>query len=67
MTTKVDLQALAVDRNRSAQTALRRPRNWFTRLAIPAALLVGFAGLLAWSLRDWLLPATPVTVVVMPW
>ncbi len=64
MSTKVDLQALAVDRGaRATAAAVRRPRNWFTRLVIPAALLVGFNGLLAWSLRDWLLPATPVTVV----
>jgi multidrug efflux pump subunit AcrA (membrane-fusion protein) len=64
MSTPVDLRALAVDRgSREKASAIRRPRNWFTRLVIPAALLAGFAGLLAWSLRDWLLPSTPVTVV----
>jgi len=63
MSTPVDLRELAVDRGARSAASVRRPRNWFTRLVIPAALLFGFAGLLAWSLRDRLLPATPVTVV----
>jgi len=63
MSTPVDLRELAVDRGARTAISVRRPRNWFTRLVIPAALLAGFAGLLAWSLRDRLLPATPVTVV----
>jgi HlyD family secretion protein len=63
MTTKVDLRELAVDRSQRSATGVRRPRNWFTRLVIPAVLLAGFVGLLVWSLRDRLLPATSVTVV----
>jgi HlyD family secretion protein len=63
MSTKVDLRELAVDRSTRSATTVRRPRNWFTRLVLPAVLLAGFAGLLLWSLRDRLLPATPVTVV----
>ncbi|MCI0360892.1 MAG: efflux RND transporter periplasmic adaptor subunit [Planctomycetaceae bacterium] len=63
MSTKVDLRELAVDRAQRSAPGVRRPRNWFTRLVIPAVLLAGFAGLLAWSLRDRFLPATPVTVV----
>jgi RND family efflux transporter MFP subunit len=61
---QVDLQALAVDRSaRAAGRQVRRPRNILTRYVVPAALILGFAGLLAWSLRDRWLPATPVTVV----
>ena len=63
MSTKVDLRELAVDRSARSAVTVRRPRNLLTRWAIPAALLLGFAGLLAWSLRDRLLPATGVTVV----
>jgi RND family efflux transporter MFP subunit len=61
---QVDLQALAVDRSARGNSAtVRRPRNLLARYVVPAALILGFAGLLGWSLRDRLLPATPVTVV----
>jgi HlyD family secretion protein len=63
MPTQVDLRELAIDRGPRAAATVRRPRKWFTRYVIPATLLAGFVGLLAWSLRDRLLPATPVTVV----
>jgi RND family efflux transporter MFP subunit len=61
---QVDLQALAVDRSlRGSSREVRRPRHVFTRYVVPAVLILGFAGLLAWSLRDRWLPATPVSVV----
>lgn len=62
--TPVDLQALAVDRSAQGRAAaVRRPRHVLSRYVLPAALILGFGGLLGWSLRDRLLPATPVTVV----
>jgi HlyD family secretion protein len=61
--TQVDLQALAVDRSSPGGQIVRRPRHWLSRYLLPAGLILGFAGVLAWSLRDRLLPAAPVTVV----
>src|SRR5262249_13018125 len=40
-----------------------RKRNLATRYFLPGVILAGFATLLAWSLRDSLVPAQPVTVV----
>jgi RND family efflux transporter MFP subunit len=61
---QVDLQALAVDRSRRAGSReVRRSRHLFTRYVVPGVLLLGFAGLLAWTLRDRWLPATSVSVV----
>ena len=61
---QVDLQALAVDRSlRGDRREVRRPRHFFTRYVLPAVLILGFAGVLVWSLRDRWLTATPVSVV----
>jgi len=64
MATPVDLQQLVVDRGGGAQaTARPRQRHWFTRYGIPLGIILGFAGVVTWSLWDQLLPAKPVTVV----
>jgi multidrug efflux pump subunit AcrA (membrane-fusion protein) len=63
VSTQVDLRALAGDRSDRGRTTVRRPRNLFARYVVPGLLLVSFAALLGWSLRDRWLPATPVTVV----
>ncbi len=39
------------------------PRRLLARYVLPGAVLLGFLGVLAWALRDSLLPARPVTVV----
>lgn len=63
MASQVDLTQLAVQRSTpAAQRSLRR-RNWLTRWVIPGLIIAGFAGVTAWSLRDRLLPAKPVTIV----
>ena len=63
MATPVNLQALAVDRQARGAAKIKRPRHIFVRYVVPAALIFGLVALLGWSLRDRLLPATPVTVI----
>jgi multidrug efflux pump subunit AcrA (membrane-fusion protein) len=63
MPAQVNLQELAVDRSPRTAANIKRPRNLLVRYVVPATLLLGVAALLGWSLRDRLLPATPVTVV----
>lgn len=64
MQDKIDLRELAVDRpddNRSS--TIRHQRHFVTRYLIPALLVLGFVGVLTWSLKDYLLPARNVTIV----
>src|SRR5262245_57479152 len=62
MNPNVDLQQLA--RRREAPAAGPTPRrHLWSRYVLPGAVLLGFAGVLAWAARDSLLPARPVTVV----
>ncbi|MBI1903396.1 MAG: efflux RND transporter periplasmic adaptor subunit [Planctomycetia bacterium] len=63
MPTNLDLRELAVHRGHDDAPGRPRRRHFFTRYAIPGALLSGFVAVVGWSLRDVLLPATPVTVV----
>ena len=61
MASKVNLRELAVER--TAPTAVsRRPRKLATRYGIPAVLLIAFAAVISWSLRESFLPAKPVTI-----
>lgn len=46
----------------SATAIPRPPRRLFTRIALPAIILLGTAGALAWSMWRTLAPATPVQV-----
>ncbi len=60
---QVDVRQLAV-RGSEVRPAHRAPRRRFaSRVVLPAALLVGFAGVLGWAARDALLPAREVTVM----
>ncbi|MCI0456220.1 MAG: hypothetical protein L0Z62_04470 [Gemmataceae bacterium] len=64
MNANVDLSQLAVRRDQAPAgrtPALRR--NLLTRYVLPGVVLLGFAGVIAWSARDSLLPSRPVTVV----
>lgn len=63
MTKKLDLGSLAIDHGAAARPAASARHAIWTRYVLPAAILVGFAALLAWSLRDQLLPGERVTVV----
>jgi HlyD family secretion protein len=61
MSTGVDLRQLAVRRDLPA--TLNRRRHVITRFVLPAAILLGFAGLAAYALRDRLSPPRAVTIV----
>ncbi|MBW3598327.1 MAG: HlyD family secretion protein, partial [Planctomycetes bacterium] len=64
MTTTHDLRQLAIDRRPAAENRPEgRRRHVISRYVLPAGVLLGFASLLAWAMRDRFLPATPVTVV----
>lgn len=58
----VNLRELAIDRA-AGPAGARRPRRSLLRIVIPLAIFAGFAGVSAWSLRDSLIAATPVTVL----
>jgi RND family efflux transporter MFP subunit len=60
---EVDLRQLAVRRDGEAPHPPARPRHLVSRYLLPAAVLVGFLGVLGWAARDSLLPSRPVTVV----
>ncbi len=62
MVTTLDLRPLAVDRGGGEVSARRPPRHVGARYLLPLAIVVGFVSLLAWSVRDSLLPSKPVTV-----
>jgi len=62
MSSAVNVKELAIER-KSPQGDLGPPTKWGTRVVLPAALLLGFAGMLAWASIDVLLPRTAVSVV----
>ena len=47
-----DLGALTVARSAIAGPALRHPRRWASRVALPLALVGGFVGLVGWASWD---------------
>lgn len=59
----VDLSQLAIDRSPSPSAPARSGRNLVTRYLLPGLLILGFAGLVAWSARDLLFPPLEVQVV----
>src|SRR5687767_11248154 len=64
MALQVDLRQLAAPSGSGGPRIAPRNRlTWLTRGLLPLVLLAGFAGVLAYSFRDALLPATSVTVV----
>jgi multidrug efflux pump subunit AcrA (membrane-fusion protein) len=60
--THTDLQALSVRRTLGSSSTLRAPRRWVSRVLLPTFLLLGFAALAGWAGREYLLPASPVSV-----
>ena len=63
MSAPVDLRELAIERRPRPAARRGRPRPWLTRYLIPIVILAGFCAVLGWTLRDELLPGTPVTVL----
>ena len=63
MSAPVDLRLLALRGNGAPPPHRRRRRHLFTRYALPAAVLLGFLGVIGWTARDSLVPSQPVTVV----
>lgn len=63
MSTDVDIRELAIDRDGNAEPSVHTRRHLLTRYALPAALILGFLSLVAWSSRDLVFPPKPVTVV----
>jgi multidrug efflux pump subunit AcrA (membrane-fusion protein) len=62
MSTGVDLQRLAVHRDAPAERALAPPRRIWSRYVVPIGLVLGLLAVIAWSSKDALLPAHPVTI-----
>jgi RND family efflux transporter MFP subunit len=62
MNTNVDLGQLRV-RREEPSAALGKRRSVVSRYVLPAALLAGFAAIVAWAAREQFLPAREVTVV----
>lgn len=60
---QADLGALSVRRN-AADSDLRLPRRWFSRVLLPLALVGGFVGLVVWAAFDLIVP--PMSVRVIP-
>lgn len=59
----VDLRELTVNRGAVRPMQVGPRRRVLTRYVLPAALLLGFTAVLGWSLREYLLPSRPVTVI----
>ncbi|REJ66400.1 MAG: efflux RND transporter periplasmic adaptor subunit [Planctomycetota bacterium] len=62
MNANVDLSELAIERAEPPAPARPRP-HLMTRYVLPLALLLGFAALVVWSLRDVLRPPLEVEVI----
>ena len=65
MATRVNLQELMDERPSQAihGNSVRGSRRGLVRFVVPLVLLLGFATVLGWSLRDSFWPATSVTVI----
>lgn len=64
MARHVDLTQLTAPRAAGTRPVMHRNRLvWLTRYLLPLVLIAGFLGALAYSFREALLPARPVTVV----
>jgi RND family efflux transporter MFP subunit len=62
MNSTLDLRQLAIQRDAPAAATPRR-RHWLTRYVLPGGILLGFAALALWSLRESFMSAQPVTVM----
>jgi RND family efflux transporter MFP subunit len=63
MSHEVDLRQLAIERDEAPTPGIAGRRHLFARYVLPGCLIVAFLLMLAWALRDVVLPATRVTVV----
>src|SRR6188474_2835837 len=62
MASQVNLRELAVHRGGPSTDVLARRRKLGIRYGIPVIILLAFAAVVGWSLRDSFLPAKRVTV-----
>jgi len=62
MSTEVDLKGLAIDRGPAGSPRAPTRRHVLTRYVLPAALILGFLGLVGWASRDALFPPKAVRV-----
>lgn len=63
MSNEIDLRQLAIERDETPPPGVAGRRHLVARYVLPGCLIVAFLLMLAWALRDVLLPATRVTVV----
>ena len=59
----LDLKSLSLRADRTDRVLVAPRRHVLSRYVLPAGLIVGFAGLMAWTAREAWLPRKPVTVV----
>ncbi|MDP7206224.1 MAG: hemolysin D, partial [Pirellulaceae bacterium] len=59
----IDLKQLAVDRKDSDSPSIKPRRSYLSRYLVPGFLMLGFLVILAWALRDVLMPGIPVSVI----
>ena len=62
MPDEIDLKQLAVDRDEST-TPIKPQRSFLSRYMVPGVLALGFLVIIAWAVRDVLMPGIPVTVI----
>ena len=63
MSPELDLRQLAVNRTAPVGREQRRRRAIYSRYVLPAAILIGFSGMVGWAAREHFISAKPVTVV----
>ncbi len=63
MSSEVDLQQLAIEREVPVAQSVRLRTHLLTRYVLPLALLLGFAAILGWAAWDLIFPPRPVTVI----
>ncbi len=63
MASPLDLRQLAVERTAPTIAIGTRKRKFWTRYGVPLVVLLGFAAVVGWSLRDRFLPKRAVTVI----
>ena len=63
MASPLDLRQLAVERTAPTGAIGARKRKFWTRYGVPLVVVLGFAAVVGWSLRDRFLPKRAVTVV----
>ncbi len=59
----IALKQLAVDREDSDSISIKPRRSYLSRYLVPGFLALGFLVIIAWALRNVLMPGIPVTVI----